>query len=72
MDQQIGALVARLNVKRHPDFDPMPPCGVTGACSDCASPWRICNKAAIIRREYANERYDPVITVVIVGEALGL
>ena len=50
----------------------MPQGGITGECSDCASPWRICNKTVIIQREFANDRYDPVITVVIVGETLGL
>jgi hypothetical protein len=50
----------------------MPPCGVTGACSACNSPWRICNKTAIIQREYSNNRYSPVTTIVIVGEELGL
>lgn len=61
-----------LNVLRHPDFDPMPPCGSTGVCSDCDSTWRICNKTVIIERQYDNERYKPVITLVIVGEKLGL
>jgi L-lactate utilization protein LutB len=70
--QRIRDVAAPLNVKRHPDFDPTPPCGITGECSDCASPWRICNKTVIIEREFANKRYDPVMTVVIVGEALGL
>lgn len=63
---------APLNVKRHPDFDPMPPCGITGECNDCSSPWRICNKTVIIEREYSNNKYDPVMIVVIVGEELGL
>jgi hypothetical protein len=63
---------APLNVKRHPGFDPMPPCGITGECSDCASPWRICNKTVIIEREYRNSKYEPVMTVIIVGEELGL
>jgi hypothetical protein len=63
---------APLNVGRHPDFDPMPPCGVTGECSDCDSPWRICNKTVIIERQYSNDRYAPVLTLVIVGEELGL
>jgi len=63
---------APLNVQRHPDFDPMPPCGATGTCSDCASPWRICNKTTIIERQYSNDRYAPVLTVVIVGQELGL
>jgi hypothetical protein len=63
---------APLNVKRHLAFHPMPPCGETGVCSDCSSPWRICNKTVIIERQLDNQRYKPVITVVIVGEELGL
>jgi len=63
---------APLNVKRHPSWDPLPPCGTTGVCSDCTSPWRICNKTVIIEREYNNDRYKPIITVVIVGEELGI
>ena len=63
---------APLNVRRHVDFDPMPPCGTTGICSDCSSPWRICNKTVIIERQYDNSRYKPVISVVIVGEPLGI
>ncbi|MCK4782993.1 MAG: lactate utilization protein [Desulfobacteraceae bacterium] len=63
---------APLNVKRHPEFEPMPPCGITGVCSDCSSPWRICNKTVIIEREYNNSKYKPIITVIIVGEELGI
>jgi hypothetical protein len=69
---RIREVAAPKNVARHPNFDPMPPCGVTGACSDCSSPWRICNKTTIIRREFSNNRYSPVTTIVIVGEELGL
>jgi len=70
--KKIRERTAPLNVRRHPDFDPMPPCGATGVCSDCSSPWRICNKTVIIEREYNNDKYKPVITVVIVGEELGI
>jgi L-lactate utilization protein LutC len=70
--KRIRDKAAPLNVRRHPDFDPMPPCGITGVCSDCSSPWRICNKTVIIQREYDNDRYTPIITVVIVGEELGI
>jgi len=63
---------APLNVKRHTHFDPMPPCGNTGVCSDCSSPWRICNKTVIIERQFDNDKYKPIITVVIVGEKLGI
>ncbi len=69
---RIRTEAAPRNVKRHPDFDPAPPCAKTGICSDCVSPWRICNKTVIIERQYDNERYKPVISVVIVGEDLGL
>jgi len=69
---RIRNIAAPLNVKRHPDFDPMPPCGISGECSDCSLPWRICNKTVIIERQYDNNRYKPVITVIIVGEELGL
>ena len=48
-----------------------PPGGITGECADCNSPWRICNKTVIIRREFSNDRYSSVTTVVIVGEELG-
>ncbi len=63
---------APLNVKRHPDFDPIPPCSETGECSECASPWRICNKTVIIERQYDNNKYKPVINLIIIGEELGL
>lgn len=70
--KRIRNKTAPVNVKRHPEFDPMPPCGITGLCSDCSSPWRICNKTVIIEREYDNNKYKPIITVVIVGEELGI
>lgn len=70
--ERIRTHAAPLNVQRHPHFDPMPPCGITGECSDCSSPWRICNKTVIIEREFSNDRYEPRIHVVIVGEDLGL
>jgi hypothetical protein len=70
--ERIRDEAAPLNVVRHAEFDPMPPCGATRVCSDCNSEWRICNKTAIIERQYDNDRYRPTITVVIVGEKLGL
>lgn len=70
--ERIRNKAAPLNVKRHPNFDPMPPCGMTGVCSDCSSPWRICNKTVIIERQFNNNKYAPVITMVIVGEELGI
>ncbi|UCG15832.1 MAG: lactate utilization protein [Phycisphaerales bacterium] len=70
--RRIREKTAPLNVRRHPDLDPAPPCGETGVCSDCSSPWRICNKTVIIEREYSNSKYKPIITVIVVGEELGL
>ena len=70
--ERIRNQAAPLNVQRHTSFDPTPPCGMTGTCSDCNSPSRICNKTVIIERQYDNDRYSPVLTVVIVGEELGL
>jgi hypothetical protein len=70
--EKIKDYTAPRNVKRHPEFDPMPPCGVTGVCSDCSSPWRICNKTVIIQREFDNDKYKPMTTVVIVGQRLGI
>ena len=70
--ERIRNEAAPLNVKRHSEFNPMPPCGDTGECSDCNSPWRICNKTTIIERQYDNDSYKPIITMVIVGEDLGI
>ncbi len=70
--ERIRNEAAPLNVLRHREFDPMPPCAATGVCSDCNSAWRICNKTVIIERQYDNDRYRPTIGVVIVGEKLGL
>jgi L-lactate utilization protein LutC len=70
--ERIKKKAAPLNVKRHPEFKPMPPCGLTGECVDCSSPWRICNKTVIIERQFDNYKHKRVITVVIVGEELGL
>jgi hypothetical protein len=70
--KRIREIAAPTNVKRHTEFDPMPPCGITGLCNDCSSPWRICNKTVIIERQYDNNKYKPIITLIIVGEELGL
>lgn len=70
--QRVGEKAAPANVKRHAEFDPMPPCGITGICSDCTSPWRICNKTVIIERQYDNNKYKPIIIVIVVGEELGI
>jgi L-lactate utilization protein LutB len=43
------------------------PCAVTGVCSDCRSPQRICNATVILHRQ----TFGTDLTVVIVGEELG-
>jgi hypothetical protein len=69
---RIRTIAAPRNVKQKPHMIPPPPCGVTGECGDCSGPWRICNKTVIIERQLDNERFKPLITVIIVGEELGL
>lgn len=44
------------------------PCAVTGKCSDCQSPERICGVTVILERKLAHFTY----TVVLVNEDLGL
>jgi hypothetical protein len=70
--QRIRAIAAPRNVKQKPHMIPPPPCGITGECGDCSGPWRICCKTVIIERQLDNDRFKPLITVVIVGEELGL
>jgi hypothetical protein len=53
---QAHNLAAPLNVRRHSHFRPLPPCGVTAVCGDCASPWRICKKMVAIEGEFSNDR----------------
>jgi L-lactate utilization protein LutB len=43
------------------------PCTVTGECSDCKSPERICNKYLIYRREMNPDR----MKVILINESLG-
>lgn len=69
---RIRNVAAPKNVARHPNFDPMPPCAEAEVCTDCDSEWRICNKTVIIERQYDNDKYTPVLNVVIVGEEFGL
>ncbi len=70
--KRISQEAAPMNVKRHTNFNPQPPCATTGKCEDCSSKWRICNKVTIIKRQLDNEKYSPLITVVLIGEELGL
>ena len=63
--QKIRNYIAPLHA-RHRDW-PLP-CAKTGECSDCRAPQRICNTTCIIE----NQRQKDRITVIIVGEELGL
>ncbi|MFC2051417.1 lactate utilization protein [Chloroflexota bacterium] len=44
------------------------PCAQTGVCVDCHTPARMCNVVCIIE----NQRYKDRMTIIIVGEELGL
>ncbi len=56
---------APMNVKR---LGYKPPCGVTGQCSDCSSPERICNAYVILAKKPRRTDY----MIFLVGEELGL
>lgn len=43
------------------------PCTITGECSDCASPERICNKYLVYRREHNQGR----MKIILINEELG-
>jgi len=58
--------IAPLNVKRHPDFKT--PCAVTGTCSNCNSPQRICNTWTITEKSYPKGR----IKIILIQQKLGL
>jgi uncharacterized Zn-binding protein involved in type VI secretion len=63
---RIKTIAAPRNVKQKPHVVPRPPCAVTGDCGDCSGPWRICNKTVIIEGQFDNNRYTPVMSVVII------
>jgi len=63
---RIKSIAAPLNAKRHTDLKT--PCQVTGQCSNCTSPQRICNTWVITEKSYPVGR----IKVVIINEELGL
>jgi hypothetical protein len=56
---------APLNVKR---LGYKPPCGVTGQCSDCSSPERICNAYVVLAKKPRRTDY----LIFLIGEELGL
>ena len=65
-EQRVREIAAPKNVARHPGF--RTPCAVTGVCSDCNSPQRICNARVTLERCYPAGR----ILVLLIDEDLGL
>lgn len=63
---RIKEKAAPSNVARHDGMKT--PCVVTGKCSDCASPQRICNERLVLHKCYPKGR----IVVVLIDEELGL
>ncbi|MCW4039007.1 MAG: lactate utilization protein [Candidatus Bathyarchaeota archaeon] len=61
---RVNNVAAPMNAKR---LNRKTPCAVTGQCTDCRSPERICNVTTIINRKPG--RTD--VTVLLVGEELG-
>lgn len=57
-------IAAPINAKR---LNRNTPCAVTGTCSECSSPDRICNDYVVIRRQGLKDR----IKVIIVGNDYG-
>ncbi len=65
-EARIRLIAAPRNIARHPGF--RTPCAVTGICSDCNSPDRICNTRMEMLRCHPAGR----VTVILVDEELGL
>ena len=63
---RIREKAAPQNVARHEGMKT--PCAITGECSDCSSPDRICNERLILHKCHPKGR----ITVVLINEELGL
>jgi len=63
--KKVQEWTAPMNVKR---LAYKPPCGVTGQCSDCASPERICNAYLVLAKKPRRTDY----MIFLIGEDLGL
>lgn len=63
---RIREIAAPRNVARHEGMKT--PCAVTGKCSDCSSPDRICNERLILHKCHPKGR----ITLILIDEILGL
>lgn len=64
--RRIREEAAPRNVARHEGMKT--PCAVTGRCSDCSSPDRICNERLILHKCHPKGR----ISLVLIGQDLGL
>jgi Uncharacterised ACR, YkgG family COG1556. len=62
--ERIKQVAAPLDAKR---LNKKTPCSITGKCSDCHSPERICNYYSIIQGQFDGDR----ISVIFVKESLG-
>lgn len=63
---RIREIAAPRNVARHEGMKT--PCSITGKCSDCSSPDRICNERLILHKCHPKGR----ITLILIDEVLGL
>ncbi len=64
-EKKVQEWTAPMNVKR---LGYKTPCGLTGACSDCSSPERICNAYVILAKKPRRTDY----MIFLIGEELGL
>ena len=65
-EERIRRIAAPQNMARHPGF--RTPCAITGICSDCNSPDRICNTRMEMLRCHPADR----VTVILIDEDSGL
>ncbi len=73
--RRIKKVAAPLNARRHylKHGSEQLPCAAVGECTDCRHPWRICNFTLIVEFQRAPRAgQEPRITVVVVGEELGI
>lgn len=62
---RIKSIAAPMNAMRHKEIKT--PCQVTGRCTDCCSPQRICNTWTITEKSYPVGR----IKIILINESLG-
>jgi hypothetical protein len=72
--KRIKQIAAPINSKRHHlkhDMH-MPPCAISGVCSDCKHEFRICRTTVIIEQGLLRRSGKPRLNLVLVGEELGI